>query len=73
MSFDSATMETLKNIPFEVETIDRSYTMPNIHVISAEKKITRANIQVKNKKPRYYYPLGVYSVSLLDKSVNSDM
>ena len=71
--FGSSPNESLKNIPFEVESLTHGHKMTNLHVLTAEKKTKRSNIQVKNKRQKYYYPLGVYSVSVLDKIIKNDM
>jgi len=61
MSFDSTTSESLNTVSFRDEHT-KFNTMPNIVFLDTEKKIKRVNILMKNKKMRYYFPLGVYTV-----------
>lgn len=69
-SFDFVTAETLKNIPFDLDVPNQSNSIENLHIMAAEKKSTRINIKVKNKKTRYYFPLGVFTINFLEKRDN---
>ena len=70
-SFDCVTAETLKNIPFDLDvSTNQSNSIQSLHIMAAEKKSTRTNIKVKNKKIRYYFPLGVFTINFLEKSDN---
>ena len=74
VSFESGTMELLKNITFELEEMSQSDSISRVssdsslHIMAAEKKTSRAKIQVKNKRSRYYYPLGVHIINFVEKS-----
>ena len=61
MSFDSIPTESLTNIIGEQRLL-RWATEPNIHLPETEKQSTRSNICVKNKKTKFYHPLGVYNL-----------
>lgn len=69
-SFDSVTSETLGNIPFDFEMPNQLNSIESPHIKASEKKTTRNNIKVKNKKPRHYFPLGVFTVNFIEKSNN---
>ena len=70
MSFDlNRTLN--KRIFFEEEILHRSSTTPEICLISTKKRTTRSHIQLKNKRPHYYYPLGVYTIMFLEGKLKS--
>ena len=75
VSFETGTMEILKNINFELEvmsqksnSMSRVSSDSSLHIMAAEKKTTRAKIQVKNKRTHFYYPLGVHIINFTEKS-----
>ena len=77
MSFDSIPKESLTNILLESpeQHIQRWATEPNLqinhHLMTAKKQTTRVNIQVKNKRTRYYYPLGLYIIPANEEKNNN--
>ena len=66
-SFDSMNTETLGNIPFDFDMPNELNSIESPHIRTAEKKTTRNNIKVKNKKTRHYYPLGVFTINFLEE------
>lgn len=60
MSFDS--IPSLTNLVLGEQRLLRWATEPNLGLPKTEKQTTRSNISVKNKKTRFYYPLGVYTL-----------
>ena len=74
VSFETGTMEILKNINFELEgmsqksnSMSRVSSDSSLHIMAAEIKTTRSKINVKNKKTRYYYPLGIHTINFIEK------
>ena len=62
MSFDSIPNETLTNIIIGEQRLLRWATEPDLNLPKTQKQSTRSNISVKNKKTKFYYPLGVYAL-----------
>ena len=69
-SSDSMNAETLGNIHFDFDVPNQLNSIESPHIKTSEKKTTRNNIKVKNKKPRHYFPLGVFTINFLEKSIN---
>ena len=73
VSFESEAIENFKNINFELEVTSHSNSISRIssgsslHIMAAEIKTTRSKINVKNKKTRYYYPLGIHTINFIEK------
>ena len=68
-------METFQHLPYDEESLNqlpRSVTMPSLEAIETEIKTTKIKIVVKNKKPRYYYPLGTFMVDSKKKKTDRE-
>ena len=67
MSFKSIHNESLTNFVCQEQPLIKCSTEPNI-CLDFKIKSTRANIHVKKKKTKYSYPLGIYTVDVIEKS-----
>ena len=71
MSFNSIPNESFTNIVYQEQTLIKCSTEPNI-CLDVKIKSTRSNIKVKKKKTKYSYPLGIYTVDLIEETKNSE-
>lgn len=72
MSFKSIPNDSLTNIVCQEQPpLIKFSTEPNI-CLDVKIKSTRANIHVKKKKTKYSYPLGIYTVDVIEESKHSE-